>query len=172
MRLQYSNSCDQRPNCKAISCHHRYLNLSPLTDNRKVLILLLFNRMLMKNRETMDLPFALCEWGLTHKRELRGARHGGARRRGASGRDKVNPSTTHLRDQSGEMCRRGACPHATLAVACGPTAKCALTFAPMGLAPPSGLSDSRCIRQRIAGNAMTREVHEQLQQLVADFLEL
>ena len=33
------------------------------------------------------------------------------------GRDGVNPSTTHLHAAPGKMCRRGACPLATLAVA-------------------------------------------------------
>jgi hypothetical protein len=57
------------------------------------------------------------------------------------GRDGVNPSTTHLHGAHGKMCRRGACPLATLAVAgshaTSRAVKFRLPFALMGsCAPP------------------------------------
>jgi hypothetical protein len=53
------------------------------------------------------------------------------------GRDGLNPSSTHLRGVRGKMCRRGACPLATLAVVGSHTEHRLLQFALMGLVPPS-----------------------------------
>jgi hypothetical protein len=50
------------------------------------------------------------------------------------GRDGVNPSSTHLSTHNAQMCRRGACPLATLAVAVpGPHAHDIAKFAPIAL---------------------------------------
>ncbi len=68
------------------------------------------------------------------RRELKGTFCDGAPG-DRKGRDGVNPSNTHLRVAREKMCRRGACPLATLAVVGSHATHSALKFALVELVP-------------------------------------
>ncbi len=62
------------------------------------------------------------------------------------GRDGINPSTTHLRIAREKMCRRGACPLATLAVAGSHGTSRALQFTELTLAVAGSHGTSRALQ--------------------------